>query len=630
MGGRLLARLVAVCLATCVLIASEPDLAEVVEGEVQAVRINSPAMEALLALSEGDLETLNAHLATHRADPEFAAFFARYTTPRTLGDLVAAESAGDVDQTAYDQVLDDLAGVLSLATRGGGDLELPPAWNTDFAHAVTRPGKLYADAEGDRRLQDEANKQNLLLLLSRGFWSTEFLVETTSAIWELERDAEVDEPWPGVSDEGAQYAAAPGGAYLTDGLVALLAALTANPEAAGWAFTDLDPRMEVLDYGDYPHPIGAFAHHVFLEHRFVTGSDGERSIGASSAATALTSAIHATGGSHDDQVQGPQADYYVLQGLVEEVERLEAEEEAEANKPWYARLGATVVDTATWVKDRAHGVLDLVGLVPVLGAPADVASAAWYAVEGDWEDAGLSAAGTVPFLGDAAQALRQGRRVVSAADAVKDALKQADRVKRLKVSAEAVKHTYTLTGKATKVDDQVIRFYDAEDYLTALDHAEPGLRYLFGETAYEVAADGVSLVHLSGPSRDVVEAYAAQTPDSAVEDDWETVAQQRAALRERTELALDAEQAQHSSPLLTEQVLMRVSGSASGRFYDALVEKPDGTYAGIEVTGSGLPLSLTQVAFDGLVSPTTPAVAVATDGAAVNVTSVDYVNVAVG
>jgi len=67
-----------------------------------------------------------------------------------------------------------------------------------------------------------------------------------------------------------------------------------------------------------------------------------------------------------------------------------------------------------------HGVLDVVGLVPVLGAPADGANAAWYAADGGTLNAGLSAAGMVPFLGWGATGTKIGIKGFKAARAVEE------------------------------------------------------------------------------------------------------------------------------------------------------------------------------------------------------------------
>lgn len=56
------------------------------------------------------------------------------------------------------------------------------------------------------------------------------------------------------------------------------------------------------------------------------------------------------------------------------------------------------------VSDIVHGVLDVAGFIPVVGAVADVANAAIYAAEGDWGNAALSAVSAIPVVGDAAGA----------------------------------------------------------------------------------------------------------------------------------------------------------------------------------------------------------------------------------
>jgi hypothetical protein len=80
------------------------------------------------------------------------------------------------------------------------------------------------------------------------------------------------------------------------------------------------------------------------------------------------------------------------------------------------------------LSDIGHTVLDVAGLVPVLGAPADALNGVWYATEGDWVNAGLSAAGMIPFVGEAAVAAKLGAKGVDAlrgADEAADAAREA-------------------------------------------------------------------------------------------------------------------------------------------------------------------------------------------------------------
>ena len=59
-------------------------------------------------------------------------------------------------------------------------------------------------------------------------------------------------------------------------------------------------------------------------------------------------------------------------------------------------------DDSNLLSDLGHLALDAVGLIPVVGEVADLANAAWYTAEGDYLNAGLSAAAAVPLVGWAA------------------------------------------------------------------------------------------------------------------------------------------------------------------------------------------------------------------------------------
>lgn len=66
-----------------------------------------------------------------------------------------------------------------------------------------------------------------------------------------------------------------------------------------------------------------------------------------------------------------------------------------------------------------HGVLDVAGLVPVLGEGFDLANAAWHEAEGDHINAALSAASAVPLLGYGATAAKAGKYTNAAVKAGK-------------------------------------------------------------------------------------------------------------------------------------------------------------------------------------------------------------------
>ena len=71
------------------------------------------------------------------------------------------------------------------------------------------------------------------------------------------------------------------------------------------------------------------------------------------------------------------------------------------------------------ISDIGHTALDFAGFVPGIGAAADLANAAWYAAEGDYKNATLSATAAIPGVGDAAAAARLGVKGFDAAQAIK-------------------------------------------------------------------------------------------------------------------------------------------------------------------------------------------------------------------
>jgi RHS repeat-associated protein len=76
--------------------------------------------------------------------------------------------------------------------------------------------------------------------------------------------------------------------------------------------------------------------------------------------------------------------------------------------------------------DLGHAVLDVVGLVPVVGEAADLANAAWYSAEGDYANAALSAAAAVPFVGWGASAIKAGMYIYKGMDAARSGSRYVD------------------------------------------------------------------------------------------------------------------------------------------------------------------------------------------------------------
>jgi hypothetical protein len=84
-----------------------------------------------------------------------------------------------------------------------------------------------------------------------------------------------------------------------------------------------------------------------------------------------------------------------------------------------------------------HDVLALAGMIPVLGIVPDAADATIYAAEGDWMQAGISAAAMIPIFGDGATLVRLGEKT-----AVKVSKAAAKRLER-RAAAAAIKETRT-------------------------------------------------------------------------------------------------------------------------------------------------------------------------------------------
>lgn len=446
-----------------------------------AERAQTDAAVALRALRAGDLPALEQHLAAQRGNRDFAYYFASQATPRDLGDaLSTVAGTGDdpldpaVEAHEYDITLTDLAGVLALATHGTGDRALPTEWTDNFATATTTPDALYPsseenpDADAQQRAdQDLANKQSLLLLLSRGYWSTEFLETLTAAYWEYDHD-KGDDAWPGVENNDAKYAPAPTGTYLTDGILALTAALTANPEASAWAFTRFQPGLTIVTVDDdhlIGPAIGRFTHYLFFEHEFPGGTD-DGSVGMTASLTALSSAIDATTDSAsdpDESAGSPLSDSRVLEGLANS---LQNQSECSPNPLDYGHCVVEAVEAAFHLVQRwGHSVLDILSLATFIPPPFDVigigaaaTNATWYAIEGDYTNAGLSLAAAVPGL--AFTKLVKGSKVArsaSTAATAERAAAEADEVARVANEIRTAAGAQSTISRVVTAEDLIRR-----------------------------------------------------------------------------------------------------------------------------------------------------------------------------
>lgn len=109
--------------------------------------------------------------------------------------------------------------------------------------------------------------------------------------------------------------------------------------------------------------------------------------------------------------------------------------------------------------DIGHAVLDGAGMVPVIGEAADLANAGWYAAEGKWTDAALSAGAAIPVAGNLATAAKWGKHAVNAADAGADVARTLERADDVADASKLAKHGDEAAdgaqagNKAGKADD---------------------------------------------------------------------------------------------------------------------------------------------------------------------------------
>ncbi|MDQ0933320.1 RHS repeat-associated protein [Streptomyces turgidiscabies] len=100
----------------------------------------------------------------------------------------------------------------------------------------------------------------------------------------------------------------------------------------------------------------------------------------------------------------------------------------------------------SWLSPIGHGALDIGGLVPGFGEPADLINGLWYTAEGNYIDAGLSYASAIPIAGYGASAAKGARYVDKAVDAVDAA---TDTVKAAEKTKDAVKNAENVTPPST-------------------------------------------------------------------------------------------------------------------------------------------------------------------------------------
>lgn len=157
-----------------------------------------------------------------------------------------------------------------------------------------------------------------------------------------------------------------------------------------------------------------------------------------------------------------------------------------------------------------HLGVDLVGLVPGLGEPADGANALWYWFEGDRVSAGASLAGMIPFLGWGAVAGKNGRKAADAGDGARSAARAGERVPH--VIDKKIRGKMAKRGWTDESIDEVLR--DPVETIEVRDvrhHPTGGGRNDEPATAY-LAADGHYVVR-NDVTGDIVQVTDRNKPD---------------------------------------------------------------------------------------------------------------------
>ncbi|HEY4640009.1 MAG TPA: DUF4157 domain-containing protein [Thermoanaerobaculia bacterium] len=134
---------------------------------------------------------------------------------------------------------------------------------------------------------------------------------------------------------------------------------------------------------------------------------------------------------------------------------------------------ATQGESCTKVPDDSltilHGALDLLGLIPALGAIPDAINTSIYLVEGDWANAGLSAIAIIPLLGDGVTLAKDGIKLTNAAvkrlgkEGIEAGFKEARAVEKLTaketsaVEKEVVKEGETVEKQTLKEGETAVK-----------------------------------------------------------------------------------------------------------------------------------------------------------------------------
>lgn len=330
-------------------------------------------------LSENSLDPYFAKGLADRLSPEGLDQYLRLVNDQRMWSGDGGEGGLQAFDQRYDQLLRGLGETLSLATRGTGEVGAPAMTSrwTDFIEQPTA-----AMTGGVNRLA---------LVLERGQWSDAFMTGVYRSMREVEKGRGAD-AW---TSAGLNFAFDPdpegstAGRLMEDPMYGVLRAMQHNPGAVRELFTA--GATTDIETGNGAVSVNRELYD-FLRHR-----DGTSDETAEAFIEAMVSAVGSP------PLEGTTAFQPLLaQDLTHIGEALqhEADQAAEEAGPLWKQIG--------------HGLLDLAGMVPVVGEPADFVNGLWYYADGDVINGSLSMGGVIPFVGWAAVGGKWTKRALSA------------------------------------------------------------------------------------------------------------------------------------------------------------------------------------------------------------------------
>jgi hypothetical protein len=338
----------------------------------------------LLALLDGNaLDPYFAKaLATKLGPDKIDEYLRVVNKARSMGPNLGDFDTDDFNKK-YRDLLSTLGTTLSMASRGTGDLAMPgmaKAWS-DYLR----------NQEGDDGMIRPGAGNRLSLVIGQGQWSDDFLEQNYAAIRDVEGkygasywgggiDTPTFDPFADQDDDGARI--------VTDPLRGLFSAMADNPAVVAKLFTGGDTTS--VKVGGKDVQVNTELWDVLRQR----GTLDESTV------KAFVNAVSQAVGSQP--VPGQTAWQPLLATDLTTIGKALDEEAKEAKaheQPWW--------------KDLAHGLLDLAGLIPVVGEPADLINGVWYYADGDVINGSLSVGSAIPFLGYAAVGGKWTRRALS-------------------------------------------------------------------------------------------------------------------------------------------------------------------------------------------------------------------------